>query len=263
MFRGIKPIICALVLALGFSFLPSVSNKAEAVVYWDGVELKPGQIGRLTVLKQTPLYKLVGNKKVFVRNLKPGQTFRIYTFKPGMLGLGGGYYINRDGRVKYETPSKAKLEQVVLDQYAKKLSSIQIINGNEKISLGKWTIREIDGMLYIEANSIPQKSLKRIFAIYDTMNIKRDGRYIKPLEIWAEKVLNEIEKLTKIVNKPWSIDVGNNCVAEYPKTLPTDLIVGYSGSCGYSIPVLTGSSEEASLLLLLTEEVVINPDAFD
>jgi hypothetical protein len=233
---------------------------------WGKIELKQGMIGKVTILKDTDLYRLANNKFYVVRKAKKGQEFAVYSYKSnfgGLYGLGRGIYVKKSSSIKFETPSKAKLEQVVLDQYAKKLSSIQIINGNEKISLGKWTIREVDGELYIEANNIPQKSLKRIFAMYDTKNIKLDTRYIKPLEIWAEKVLNEIEELTKIVNKPWFIEVGNNCVAEYPKTLPTDLIVGYSGSCGYSIPVLTGSSEEASLLLLLTEEVVINPDAFD
>jgi hypothetical protein len=116
MISRIKPIIYAFVLALGFGFLSPLVNKAEAKVYWDGVELKPGQIGRLTVLKQTPLYKLEGSKKVFVRNLKPGQKFRIYAFKSGMLSIGGGYYVDRDNRVKYETPSKAKLAQVKQEQ---------------------------------------------------------------------------------------------------------------------------------------------------
>lgn len=116
MISRIKPIIYAFVLTLGVGLLSPLVDKAEAVVYWDGVELKPGQIGRLTVLKQTPLYKLEGSKKVFVRNLMPGQKFRIYAFKPGMLSMGGGYYVDRDNRVKYETPSKVKLNQVKQEQ---------------------------------------------------------------------------------------------------------------------------------------------------
>ncbi|GLH64221.1 hypothetical protein [Parageobacillus sp. G301] len=116
MISRIKPIIYAFALTLGVGLLSPLVDKAEAVVYWDGVELKPGQIGRLTVLKQTPLYKLEGSKKVFVRNLNPGQKFRIYAFKPGMLSMGGGYYVDRDNRVKYETPSKVKLNQVKQEQ---------------------------------------------------------------------------------------------------------------------------------------------------
>lgn len=81
-------------------------------VWWDGVELKPGQIGRLTVIKDTPLYKLDGVKETYSRTLKAGENYRIYAFKPGKLSVGGGYYIDRDERVKYETPSKSKLSIV-------------------------------------------------------------------------------------------------------------------------------------------------------
>ncbi|WP_316570483.1 CAP-associated domain-containing protein [Neobacillus sp. YIM B06451] len=85
---------------------------ASTVVQWDGDELKLGQIGRLTVLNDTPLFKLIGDSREFARMLKAGETYRIYAFKPGMLSVGGGYYVERDARVKYETPSKTKLGQL-------------------------------------------------------------------------------------------------------------------------------------------------------
>lgn len=103
-------------LSLGLAVWLGAQTAAEAKVYWNGSELKPGQIGRLTVLQTTELFQLQGNNKIVKKTLKPGETFRIYTFKPGMLGLGGGYYVNRDSRVKYETPSKAKLNQVKIEQ---------------------------------------------------------------------------------------------------------------------------------------------------
>lgn len=81
-------------------------------VWWDEAELTPGQIGRLTVLKETKLYKLDGETKVYSRTLKAGEFYRIYAFKPGMLSVGGGYYVDRDSTVNYETPSKAKLDLV-------------------------------------------------------------------------------------------------------------------------------------------------------
>lgn len=108
-----KYIISVLILALGLSILTPNAQNAEAKIYWDGVELKLGQIGRLAVLEETILYKLEGNQKVFERNLLPGETYRIYTFKPGKLGIGGGFYVDRDKRVRYQTPSKAKLAQVI------------------------------------------------------------------------------------------------------------------------------------------------------
>lgn len=81
-------------------------------IWWDGMELKSGQIGRLMVQKDTELFKLNGDTKTFSRTLKKGEFYRIYAFKPGMLSVGGGYYVNRDSKVTYETPSKAKLQAV-------------------------------------------------------------------------------------------------------------------------------------------------------
>lgn len=96
--------------------------KGVKKIWWDGVELKSGQIGRLTVLKDTTLYKLQGEKKVPFRTLKKGEFYRIYAFKPGKLSVGGGYYVDRDSKVKYETPSKTKLRaaQCIHNPYGKK-----------------------------------------------------------------------------------------------------------------------------------------------
>ncbi|EWG10034.1 hypothetical protein [Cytobacillus firmus] len=86
--------------------------KSGSKVWWDGIELKPGQIGRLTIKKDTPLFKLNGEKRTLSRTLKAGEFYRIYAFKPGLLSVGGGYFVERDSRVTYQTPSKTKLEQV-------------------------------------------------------------------------------------------------------------------------------------------------------
>lgn len=106
-------------LTLLFILLPSNSIGAADVncsgigpltkIWWDGVELKVGQIGRLFVLENTPLYKMDGDSKIVTRTLKTGENYRIYAFKPGMLSVGGGLFVDRDTRVKYETPSKTKL----------------------------------------------------------------------------------------------------------------------------------------------------------
>ena len=79
---------------------------------WKGMELKSGQIGLLTVLQNTPLYQLNGDKKIMARTLKPKEVYRIYSFLPGKLGVGGGYFIDRDSRIKYESPSKTSLNAV-------------------------------------------------------------------------------------------------------------------------------------------------------
>lgn len=79
-------------------------------IYWDGSELKPGQIGRVSIVKDTYLYKLSGENLMKGKILKAGTSYRIYNFKTNLLGVGGGYYINRDNKITYKTPSKEKLQ---------------------------------------------------------------------------------------------------------------------------------------------------------
>ena len=86
--------------------------KGKTKIWWDGIELKPGQIGRLTIKKDTHLFKLDGEKRTYNRILKAGEFYRIYAFKPGLLSVGGGYYVDRDSNVTYQTPSKTKLQAV-------------------------------------------------------------------------------------------------------------------------------------------------------
>lgn len=78
-------------------------------IFWDKWELVPGQLGRLTILQDTPLLTKDGK---FVRTLKKGDVYRIYAFREGELSVGGGLYVKCDKRIKYETPSKAKLDAV-------------------------------------------------------------------------------------------------------------------------------------------------------
>src|SRR4051794_39529784 len=86
--------------------------KGTKKIWWDGIELKSGQIGRLTIKQNTPLFKLDGENRTFSRTLKAGEFYRIYAFKPGLLSVGGGYYVDRDTKVTYQTPSKTKLAAV-------------------------------------------------------------------------------------------------------------------------------------------------------
>lgn len=120
-------IVAALVFSLFFTNTP-----ASAKVYWDGVELKKGQIGRLLVVKDTQLYKLSGSQKTPARTLKAGEKYRIYTFLPGKLGLGGGYYVDRNNSVKYETPSKVKLQalgvKIVEKEYKGTIKYPQVVS---------------------------------------------------------------------------------------------------------------------------------------
>ena len=93
------------------------SLKEPEKVLWDGVELKPGQIGRITILKPIKLWtRDKANNLVYVRGLNPGEVYRVYGYSDdyfGQYNVGANHWItNMKGYVKYETPSQAKLEAV-------------------------------------------------------------------------------------------------------------------------------------------------------
>jgi len=110
-------IVFTLVAMLTLSFS---ADAASSKVMWDNMELKKGQIGRVTVLKETNLLLISefnGEGGSAVRTLKPGEVYRVYSFKTPhgyvpMYAVGDKHYVMKDTDVKYETPSKAKLALV-------------------------------------------------------------------------------------------------------------------------------------------------------
>ena len=93
-------------------------NKTQAAgstkIMWGKTELKQGQIGKITVLKHTDLLKYSKDKKSLekVRQLNPGEEYRVYSYKGdfnGLYGVGGSSFVKKSNAIKYETPSKAKL----------------------------------------------------------------------------------------------------------------------------------------------------------
>lgn len=104
-------VIAALILGLN---TPAQAN--EPKVYWDGLLMVKGQVGKIKVIKPINLWKRDGDKLVFTRVLKPGEQYRVYRYDNlhgGQYGLGGGYYITKmAGYVDYRTPSKKKLAEL-------------------------------------------------------------------------------------------------------------------------------------------------------
>lgn len=105
------------ILVLTFILLMAILpvGSASAKVMWGKTELKNGQIGKITVLKNTQLWQYGKDKKslVEVRNLKKGEEYRVYTYKGdfgGVYGVGGSSFIKKSSSIKYETPSKVKLQ---------------------------------------------------------------------------------------------------------------------------------------------------------
>ena len=89
------------------------TTAASAKVMWGKTELKQGQIGKVTILSDVHAVKINGSKIKQDKKLKKGEEYRVYRYqvvgKNGYYGLGGGLFVQKSSKVKYETPSKAKL----------------------------------------------------------------------------------------------------------------------------------------------------------
>ena len=116
MVKALKYIVTALMFLL---FLPSPAIHANincngiftnTKSYWDGVELKRGQIGRAIIESKTFLYKLKNNSYSVDRVMNKGERYRVYKLDSGYYGVGGGFVIKKDAKVLYQTPSKSKLQ---------------------------------------------------------------------------------------------------------------------------------------------------------
>ncbi|MEH7344976.1 choice-of-anchor I family protein [Bacillus sp. JJ1532] len=91
-----------------------VPAKETPLVYWDGLLMKKGQIGRVMIEKPINLWKRTDEGLQFVRVLNPGEKYRVYSYDDkfgGQYSVGGGHYVTKmEWYVSYQTPSKHKLE---------------------------------------------------------------------------------------------------------------------------------------------------------
>lgn len=86
-------------------------------IMWGKTELKPGQIGKITILKPINLWTDGPDGKLDeVRVLNPGEEYRVYKYRDdhgGQYGVGAGQWITKmPDHIKYETPSKAMLARL-------------------------------------------------------------------------------------------------------------------------------------------------------
>ncbi|KAB7706635.1 hypothetical protein F9802_10590 [Bacillus aerolatus] len=92
-----------LVLSAAVSF---PAAKAEAAVIWDGVELKKGTIGKVTILKDTPLFTRSKGKIVKVKTLKKGQTASVFAVTEGYYHLYKKTFIKKNSYAKFTAVPK-------------------------------------------------------------------------------------------------------------------------------------------------------------
>ncbi|MED3554067.1 hypothetical protein [Cytobacillus praedii] len=83
-------------------------------IMWGKTEVKPGQIGRLTIKEPITLWKDTNGSLQQLKTLQPNEQYRIYGYRAehgGQYSMGGGTYVNLDpAKAFYETPSKARLQ---------------------------------------------------------------------------------------------------------------------------------------------------------
>lgn len=106
------PFVLMLVLGLNTE---AEAAEAPIGVKWGNSILIKGQIGKVTILKDTDLVKEEKGKLTVIRKLKKGSEFRVYSYKDrdgGIYGLGGGAFVKKTASVKYETPSQTKKNQI-------------------------------------------------------------------------------------------------------------------------------------------------------
>lgn len=122
-----------------FFLLLFSTSDAEAKVMWGKTELKKGQIGKVTILSDTRANTIKNHIIQPNMVLKKGGEFRVYTYRvlgdKQFYGLGEGLFVQKTAKIKYETPSKAKLAQLydeLVIKIDKKKNSV-FVNG---ITLG-------------------------------------------------------------------------------------------------------------------------------
>ncbi|WP_260631025.1 cohesin domain-containing protein [Bacillus sp. S/N-304-OC-R1] len=70
---------------------------------WKGLELRPGQIGKVTVLQDTVVWEKINKTQKLPRILKKGEQYRVYRYVPGMYDLGNGKYVVQDEFLNFKS----------------------------------------------------------------------------------------------------------------------------------------------------------------
>jgi len=124
--KGFKKVIAAiLVFAVLFSPLVPYTD-AEAKVMWGDQELVKGQIGRVTILKNTSLYNIKNNKLVAAKKVSKGQIYRVYSYSGkygGIYGVLKDLYAQKSSSIKYERAPSDKIQALGITVTKKSLAS--------------------------------------------------------------------------------------------------------------------------------------------
>ncbi|MEJ9307201.1 DUF3298 and DUF4163 domain-containing protein [Priestia megaterium] len=124
--KGFKKVIAA-ILVFAVLFSPLVPHTdAEAKVMWGNQELVKGQIGRVTILKNTSLYNIKNNKLVAAKKVLKGQIYRAYSYSGkygGIYGVSKDLYARKSSSIKYERAPSDKIQALGITVTKKSLAN--------------------------------------------------------------------------------------------------------------------------------------------
>ena len=117
--------------------------------------------------------KLSGNTLTQDKRLKGGEEYRVYTYRvigdSGYYGLGGGLFVKKSDRIKYETPSKRKLGQ--LQAESANYSNVPFIN-NISLGMSKQQVKSIE-----RATLIDEETNTLVYANKNVLDFSATVRY--------------------------------------------------------------------------------------
>ncbi|MFF2753467.1 InlB B-repeat-containing protein [Psychrobacillus sp. NPDC058041] len=68
---------------------------------WKGLQMKPGQIGKITVLKDTVIWENINKTKKIPRILRKGEQYRVYRYVPALYVIENGKYVEQQPKVQW------------------------------------------------------------------------------------------------------------------------------------------------------------------
>ncbi|KXG08423.1 hypothetical protein AT864_03119 [Anoxybacillus sp. P3H1B] len=131
--KGLTCVMTAITVIICFFSLSG--QHTEAKVLWGGLELKKGTIGKVIVVKETPLYEYKQDRLTMLRTLKKGQQYRVYSSKKiqGTLfySLGGNAYVRKSDHIQYVSLSAEQFALLVKQSLK---GEYKLVSGNQQVT---------------------------------------------------------------------------------------------------------------------------------
>lgn len=171
------------------------------------------------------------SKAKVVGSLKNGTVVYVYNTEPG--GWSKIKYNNKAGYVAsiYLKAKETNSTKISNNQLITNLNALKIQHKGEIITLTGWSVEEEDG-LGANLQSIPVATLKKL----DRLHARGGDKAVRE---WAGKVIKEVDKAaaSRGLSRGF-IDVTAYCQSYKPKNFPEKDVLDYTGSCGYSFPIM-------------------------